>query len=457
VPAALPAAESGLSSTLRARANRIRRATDEPIDSRPAFLLKTEHALRSQAHRPASEPVLASTSIRGRRLLLGLSLIVIAFNLRPVFSSLSVVLPEIVAATRMSATAASALTTLPIVCLGVFAMCAPWLGRRLGMERALLLCMVLITVGTALRGLGHVPLLFMASALAGIGIAVSNVLLSALIKREFSRHGAALMGGYTMAVCGGAAAGAGLTVPLEHALGFGWTGALALWAVPAAFALALWAPQAWPVRPLASESGFVVRGLWRDPLAWQVTLYMGLQSALAYSVMGWLAPILRERGLSAETAGFVVSVSVLTQVATCLIVPGMALRRHRQVGLAVGGAVMTFVAILACMFGPLGGIWAWSVALGVAQGSTFALALTLIVMRSPDADVAARLSGMAQGVGYLIAAGGPLLDGLLRAWTGSFQASAWLFAVIASALVLAGFGAGRARLVAATTTPRGQS
>ena len=96
-------------------------------------------------------------------------------------------------------------------------------------------------------------------------------------------------------------------------------------------------------------------------------------------------------------------------------------------------------------------------ALGIAQGSTFALALTLIVMRSPDADVAARLSGMAQGVGYLIAAGGPLLVGLLRAWTGSFQASAWLFAVIASALVLAGFGAGRARLVAATTTPRGQS
>lgn len=285
--------------------------------------MNNENAQHSPAHRPASDPGLASTSSGARRLLLGLSVILIAFNLRPVFSSLSVVLPEIVAATGMSPAAASALTTLPIVCLGLFAMCAPWLGRRLGTERTLLVCMVLITVGTALRGVGHVPLLFLASALAGVGIAVSNVLLSALIKREFSRHAAAMMGGYTMAVCGGAAAGAGVTVPLEHALGIGWTGALAMWAVPAIVAVVLWAPQAWPVRPLASESGLVVRGLWRDSLAWQVTLYMGLQSALAYSVMGWLAPILRERGLSAETAGFVVSLSVLTQVATCLVVPGM--------------------------------------------------------------------------------------------------------------------------------------
>ena len=434
-------------------ANRIRRSTTNP-ETADSIPLKNEHAPRPHAHSFEIDLALASTSSRNRRLLLGLSLILIAFNLRPVFSSLSVVLPEIVAQTRMSAAGASALTTLPIVCLGLFAMCAPWLGRCLGMERALLACMVLITVGTALRGLGQVPLLFMASALAGVGIAVSNVLLSALIKREFSRRAAAMMGGYTMAVCGGAAAGAGLTVPLEHALGFGWTGALAMWAVPAVVALVLWAPQAWPVRAVASESGFIVRGLWRDPLAWQVTLYMGLQSALAYSVMGWLAPILRERGLSAETAGFVVSVSVLTQVATCLVVPGMALRRQSQVGLAVGAAVVTLAAILACMFGPLGAIWVSAVALGIAQGSTFALALTLIVMRSPDANVAARLSGMAQGVGYLIAAGGPMLVGLLRAWTGSFAPSAWLFTAIASALVLAGFGAGRARLVTATTTSR---
>ncbi|UST56026.1 MFS transporter (plasmid) [Comamonadaceae bacterium OTU4NAUVB1] len=401
----------------------------------------------------AARPPSRADGPAARRLLLGLSVVLIAFNLRPVFSSLSVVLPDIVAATGLSAAGASALTTLPVVCLGLFAMPAPALGRRLGLERALLICMAMITAGTALRGTGSVALLFLASALAGMGIAVSNVLLSGLVKRDFARRSALMMGLYTMAVCGGAASGAGLTVPLQHAVGAGWAGALALWAVPALVATVLWAPQALAVgRPSAAASHDRLPGLWRDPLAWQVTLFMGLQSALAYSVMGWMAPILRERGLAAATAGYVVSVSVLTQLAVCLVLPALAARWRDQVALAVGLSVLTLAAMLACMFAPLGGIWFWAVALGVAQGGTFALALTLIVMRSPDARVAAQLSGMAQGVGYLLAAAcGPLLVGLLRAWTGDFRAAAVLFVAIGVALVAAAFGAGRARLVGTAT------
>jgi MFS family permease len=177
------------------------------------------------------------------------------------------------------------------------------------------------------------------------------------------------------------------------------------------------------VAPIASESGFAVRGLWRDPLAWQVTLFMGLQSALAYSVMGWLAPILRERGLSGETAGYVVSLSVIVQVVTCLGVPALAVRARNQRGLAVGVAVLIVAAMLGCQFAPIDQIWGWAVLLGIAQGGAFALALTLIVLRSRDSHVAAQLSGMAQGVGYLVAAFGPLLVGLLRGWTGNFDAA----------------------------------
>jgi CP family cyanate transporter-like MFS transporter len=309
--------------------------------------------------------------------------VLIAFNLRPVFSSLSVVLPEIIKATGLSATAASLLTTLPIVCLGVFAPLAPGLGRRFGTERTLLGCMVLIGVGTVLRGTGHIPLLFLASAIAGSGIAVSNVLLSGLVKRDFASQAALMMGLYTMAVCGGAASAAGFTVPLEHALGGGWTMALAMWALPAALVTLIWAPQALPRKPVASESGFTVRGLWRDKLAWQVTFFMGLQSALAYIVMGWLAPILRERGLGSETAGYVVSLSVMTQVVTCLVVPALAVKLRNQRGLAVVLAAMTVAAMLAMLFAPLAGVWAWAVLLGIAQGGTFALALTMIVLRSP--------------------------------------------------------------------------
>lgn len=405
---------------------------------------------RASAAFPARSPA----SERQRLLLLGVSIVLIAFNLRPVFSSLSVVLPDIVAGTGMSAAAASALTTLPVICLGAFAMVAPRLGRQVGIERTLLACMVLITVGTALRGTGQVPVLFLASALAGVGIAVANVLLSALVKRDFDRRSALMMGLYTMAVCGGAASGAGVTVPLQHALGTDWAGALAMWAVPAAVALLLWAPRALPAGPEPGGTTHRVRGLWNDPLAWQVTFFMGLQSALAYSVMGWLAPILRERGLAAATAGFVVSLSVLVQVPTCLVTPALAQRQRHQVGLAVGLAVLTVAALLGAMFAPLSTVWLWAVLLGVAQGGTFALALTLIVMRSPDARVAAQLSGMAQGVGYLVAAGGPLLVGLMRAWTGSFRASALLFVAIGAVLAMAGAGAGRARVVGAAAVPR---
>jgi len=262
------------------------------------------------------------------------------------------------------------------------------------------------------------------------------------------------MGLYTMAVCAGAAAGAGLTVPLEHALGGNWNLALAVWGVPVGLVVLIWAPQAWSRAPIASESGQTVRGLWRDPLAWQVTGFMGLQSALAYAVMGWLAPILRERGLSAEMAGYVVSVSVITQLVTCLIVPLAATRCRNQIGIAVGVTLLTLMTLLACMFAPLSGVWLWAVLLGIAQGGSFSLALTLIVMRSPNSHVAAQLSGMAQGVGYLIAATGPMLVGLLRAWNGSFNSSAFLFVGIGVGLLACAFGAGRSRYVDAVAVPR---
>lgn len=405
-------------------------------------------------------PLAAETSDRSSRVLLGVSVVLIAINLRPVFSSLSVVLPEVMASTGLSPTSASVLTTLPVICLGVFAMVAPWLGRRFGTERTLLACLLMIVVGTLLRGTGSVPLLFAATAVAGIGIAISNVLLSALVKRDFAEQAALMMGLYTMAVCAGAAAGAGLTVPLEHALGGNWTAALAIWAAPAAAVALIWAPQALPRQPVPSESIHAVHGLWRDPLAWQVTGFMGLQSALAYAVMSWLAPILRERGLDAKTAGYVVSVAVITQLVTCLAVPTVAIKCRDQVGIAVGASVLTLVALMGCMFAPISGIWGiwgiwhWAVLLGIAQGGSFSLALTFIVLRSRDAHVAAQLSGMAQGVGYLIAACGPMLVGLMRGWTGSFDASAFLFGAISVALLACAMGAGRNRYVAAVTVPR---
>jgi CP family cyanate transporter-like MFS transporter len=397
--------------------------------------------------RATAAPMPAAPTL-ARQVFLGVSLILIAFNLRPVFGSVSVLLPEVMRDTGMGPTGASLLTTLPLLCLGIFAMPAPALARRFGPERTLFGALLLICIGTLLRGTGSLPLLFAATALAGAGIAVGNVLLPGLVKRDFPTHAAMMTGLYTLAVCAGASSSTAFTVPLErHVFHGSWALTLAAWALPAALVLLLWAPQALAAKPLPAHAQARGGSLWHDPLAWQVMGFMGLQSALAYIVLGWLAPLLRERGLDGAEAGYVVALSILVQLGACLVTPSIAARCRDQRALAVGMAAITLMAMLALIFAPLSGRWLWAVLLGCGQGGSFALALSLIVMRSPDSATTAQLSAMAQGGGYVLASGGPLLAGLLRGWTGSFQSSALLLVMLALAMAWCGWGAGRRLLV----------
>jgi CP family cyanate transporter-like MFS transporter len=398
---------------------------------------------------PTPEPQRPKAAVT--RFLLGASLVLIAFNLRPVFSSASALLPEIRDTLGLSATGASLLTTLPVVCLGLFSPLAPRLAQRIGTERTLLLVVFLLALGTALRGLSSIPLLFLGTALAGACIAVGNVLLPGLVKRDFPDKAALMTGWYTMALCAGAASAAGLTLPIEHALGGSLDGALAVWALPALIVGFLWLPQVLATRSQVKRSGFRVEGLWRDRLAWQVTLFMGLQSALAYCVFGWLVPILRERGLDGVTAGAIVSVSVMVQAASCLVAPHIAVRGKDQRLINVVLCGFAVVALLGLLFAPLSTVWVWAVLQGIGQGGLIAVALTVIVLRTRDPHLAAHLSGMAQCVGYLLAAIGPLVVGLIRSWTGSFAWSAVLFVLLGLGAAVNGWFAGRALYVNART------
>jgi CP family cyanate transporter-like MFS transporter len=186
-----------------------------------------------------------------------------------------------------------------------------------------------------------------------------------------------------------------------------------------------------------------VHGLWRDRLAWQVAMFMGLQSALAFSAMTWLAPILRERGLSAVAAGLLLSVLIVIQLVTCLATPALAVRASDQRGLAMLLVAGGTAGMLGLLYAPLPSLLFWALLQGLAQGGLFALALTMVVLRSRDPDVAAHLSSMAQTLGYVPAGLAPMLIGLLRAWTGSFAAVGALFALLGVGLVWSGLGAGR--------------
>ncbi|MBY0410211.1 MAG: hypothetical protein K2Q97_08820, partial [Burkholderiaceae bacterium] len=289
-------------------------------------------------------------------------------------------------------------------------------------------------------------------------------------------HRAAMMTGlYTLAICAGASVATAFTVPREHTVGNGaWAPALASWALPAFVVMVLWAPLALSTHHTVVRRGTAPRAqsiahppalhtaaavdkgqsntsrpssLGRNRLAWQVTVFMGTQSAMAYIVMGWLAPILRERGLSGAAAGYVVATAILTQLATSLVTPSIAARCKDQRALATGLALLVSTSLLALIFAPLAGRWVFAVLLGCGLGSAFSLALSLIVMRSPTTEVTAQLSAMAQGWGYALAAFGPLLVGLLRGWTGSFTSTAALIATLAVVMAWSGWGAGRNLLV----------
>jgi len=405
-------------------------------------------------HEPAGVPLidaeadaapapLAGSSRLGR-LFLALCLMLIALNLRVLFSSLSALLPEVMRGTGAGPTAASLMTTVPVLCLGLFSPLAAQLARRFGTERVVLAALLAVAVGTGLRGLATVSALLFGGLVAGGGIAFGNVLLPGLVKRDFPDRLALLTGLYSMSLSGGAAVAAAFTVLLAQRSG-SWAVGLAVWALPALAAALLWLPQVLPAAVARRAAGVVAppRSLWRDGLAWQVSFFMGLQSALAYSVFGWLAPILRDRGLDAAAAGYVLSVSVVGQMVGCLVAPALATmgRDQRVVSVALYGLVL--VGILGCFYAPLWQAWGWAALLGLGQGGLLAVALTIILLRAPDAATAARLSGMAQGVGYTLAAGGPLLVGLLRQLSGGFGTAPILLTGLVVLGALSGLGAGR--------------
>ena len=390
--------------------------------------------------------VQAAPAPTGSPWLLILGLVLVALNLRPALSSLAPLLGEVSAGLGLSASQAGLLTTLPVLCLGLFAPLAPRLARRWGSERVIVGILLMLALGLLARSTLGVPGLYLGSVVAGASIGIIGVLLPGIVKRDFPHRVGLMTGVYTMALCLGAAAAAGASVPLSHVFGDSWAMGFGVWLVPALVALLVWLPQARQGHG-HHRQGYRVRGLWRSPLAWQVTLYMGSQSSLAYIVFGWLPSMLIDRGLSPTEAGLVLSGSVLMQLLSSLLVPWLAARARDQRLAIVLVLLVTLAGLFGCLYAPLTGLWGWAALLGLGQGGTFALALTLIVLRAGDAHVAANLSSMAQGVGYTLASMGPLAVGLVHDMTAGWAAVGWIFAVLGLAAIGFGLGAGRAHQV----------
>lgn len=380
-------------------------------------------------------------------LLLGVAIALFSLNLRPALVAVGPLAPQLRDDTGLSAASTSLLTTLPLICFGLFATVAPRLGRRVGLERALLGAILLLVAGIAVRLAAPTAALFLGSAVAGAGIAIANVLLPGVIKRDFPDHTGPMMAVYSVALNGGAALAAGVTIPLEDALGLSWRGALALWGIVALATAVLWLPQARASPPPSAGASVHARGVWRSRVAWSVALFMGLQSLEFYALAAWLPTVLREDGMSASTAGLMASLMSASSIAASLLVPVIAARSRRQRGLTAAATACFVFGTVGLLIAPADGALLWVIVLGLGQGTGISLALTLFVLRTRTAEAAGELSGMAQTVGYLIAAGGPLGAGALHDLSGGWTLPMVALLLGLIPLALAGWRAGADRSI----------
>ena len=380
--------------------------------------------------------------------LLGAAVILTAVNLRTPVGSVPPVVDEIVDDVGLSAAAAGLLTTLPVLCFGLFAPASPLLARRLGAERVLLVALVPILVGLLVRSAPSTAALFAGTLLAGAGIAVGNVIVPAVLKGRFATSVGPLTGIYSAALGGGAALGAGLTVPIQSALGVDWRGALAFWAIPAALTIAVVLVALVRDRATTTARGEpgAALSLLGDGLAWQVTLFMGLQSLLFYAALAWLPSILRDEGYSAETAGGLLALYALGGVPASLLSPVLATRLRTQSSLTTIVAGGMAAGLTGLLVAPSAAV-VWIAVLALSQGAALGIALTIIILRAPDPRRAAELSGMAQTIGYGLAAAGPLVFGLLHDASGGWELPLAVLLALTVPLVAVGLGAGRARWV----------
>lgn len=366
----------------------------------------------------------------------------IAMNLRLPFTGVAPIVSWIQHDLSLSTTAIGLLTSLPLFAFAAFSPLGAAIARRFGLERTLSGALVLIIAGIFVRSSGHNWTLYAGTVLIGVGIALGNVLLPSLIKKNFSANVASVTAGYSIMM--GLAGALGSVAVIHMTLSWGWQISLALFAVVPFVAFLAWLPQlrhrATEIRTQSTHGAQVK--VWRNRLAWQVTLFMGLNAMPFYIAVGWLPSILMDQGLSATQAG---SMHGALQLATA--VPGLFLaavirRMKDQRMAAVIVSLMSAVSFLGLLYAPSFALL-WSVVLGFGCGASMMLGLTFIGLRTTNSGDAAALSGMAQCIGYLMAATGPMVLGALHEWRGGWTIPLLITAGIALLGAVMGMLAGR--------------
>ncbi|MFC4408925.1 CynX/NimT family MFS transporter [Chungangia koreensis] len=378
--------------------------------------------------------------------LLLMGIIAMASTLRSPLTSVGPLISFMIDHLGISTVLAGFLTTIPLIAFAIVSPFAPKISQRFGLELTLFLSICLLAVGIIIRSLGSTPALLAGTFLLGVAIAFGNVLLPSLIKTHFPHHMGFMTGIYTVFMNLAASVAIGISVPLANIEVFDWNGALGVWAVLALLAILIWIPIIRQRRTLTKVEALKPKtshSLWRSPLAWAVTIFMGVQSWIFFTNAAWMPAVLESQGYSAATAGWLSSLIQLSQLPMTFIVPVLAGKMKDQRLLVT----ITSLFLLAGYIGVISEITSltilWMILMGFGGGAGFGLALMFFTLRTETPQEAADLSGMAQSIGYLIAALGPTLFGTLFEVTASWTFSLSLFLVATLILFLTGMKAGK--------------
>ncbi|MFH8803141.1 CynX/NimT family MFS transporter [Streptomyces sp. NPDC017936] len=400
----------------------------------------------------ADEPPRAPARTWAARMLVA-AIVLSALNLRPAITSLGALLEEVRDGLGMSGSVAGLLTSVPPLCFAVFGVTAPRLARRFGPGAVVCAGMAAIAAGLLIRPYAASTAGFLAaSALALMGIAVSNVLMPVIVKSWFPDRVGSMTGLYSMALALGTSAAAAITVPVTEALGGGWQSGLAVWAGLAAAAVLPWLPQVRkretaPAAEASAPARTPVRlRVTRSRTAWALAVFFGLQATAAYITMGWMAQIFRDAGVAASTAGLLLAVTMVMGVPLAFVIPRVAARLPHQGPIVLALGVCGLAGYAGLYLAPAGGAWAWAVLLGVSN-CAFPLALTMVGMRARTGAGVAQLSAFAQSTGYLISIPGPLLVGVLYQHSGGWGLPLALMGALMIPQMVVGVLAGRDRTV----------
>lgn len=383
-------------------------------------------------------------------LLFILGIIFLSLTLRSSLTAVGPVTEFIQNGLNMSTTLVGLLTTIPLLAFAVVSPFAPKVARRLGTEATLLWSIVLLVAGIAMRSGGSIPLLIIGTAIIGVAIAFGNVLLPSIIKDRFPLHVGLLTAVFSVVMNLSAALGAGIAYPVAET-SFGWQGSLGIWAFLGVLAVVIWLPQLKhrKTAPVDATAEVVENpSILKSPVTWSVTLMMALQSLIFYTTAAWLPAMLIEKGMNPDSAGYMLSFMQFAQLPMTFIAPILAAKMVNQRPLVWFFSSLYIVGFTGLLLDPNGTLTIlWMILIGFAGGTSFALTMMMFSLRTKTAMDAAELSGVAQSIGYLLAAAGPVLFAFVNETTGSWYVPTILFIVTCVLLLIVALHAAGNRYV----------